>query len=119
PHGYNTTNRVNGNSVDINRNFPSGWVATDPEGTNYSGDSPASEIETQYIMDMLDEHQDALFYIDFHTNGSTRVYDDYTQMFWWLMNSGFGVNKDITTAGKYTIEKMTRATIQRYDFPDN
>ncbi|MCG5104456.1 M14 family zinc carboxypeptidase [Oceanobacillus alkalisoli] len=119
PYGYNTTNRVNGNSVDINRNFPDGWVSSTVGESTYGGPSPASEVETQYVMNTLQRHLDALAYLDHHTNGNTRNYSDYSQMFWVLMNSGYGIDNNIMAAGKYTLEKMTRATIERYGFPNN
>ena len=56
--------RLNANGVDINRNFDSGWEemsddlgyglrSTDPESMTYRGRAPASEPETQAIVDFI------------------------------------------------------------------
>lgn len=54
PYGLDGKQRMNSNGVDINRNFPNGWILTEP-GAYYSGPSPASEIETQTIINAIDD----------------------------------------------------------------
>src|SRR5690625_3279257 len=63
PSGFETHDRRLPNNVDLNRNFPVGWL---PDGTAPSGSEPFSEIESQVIDDMLAANQDATFFIDLH-----------------------------------------------------
>src|SRR5690606_17417500 len=66
PDGYAVNKRNNGNGVDLNRNFPPGWQYTAPnpdylpEGDQYSGEYPASEIETQTLINLLEQEKDLL-----------------------------------------------------------
>jgi hypothetical protein len=53
PDGANLTTRRNANGVDINRNFPIKWAASDPTARTYSGPSPASEPETLALMNAV------------------------------------------------------------------
>lgn len=53
PDGYQRGTRKNGRGVDLNRNYPRGWV--DLDGSYESGSSPASEPETQAMMAFLAE----------------------------------------------------------------
>ena len=50
PDGSELVTRRNANKVDINRNFPIKWLASDPSLRTYSGPSPASEPETVALM---------------------------------------------------------------------
>ena len=54
PDGANLVTRRNANGVDINRNFPIKWVASDPTARTYSGPSPASEPETLALMNAVE-----------------------------------------------------------------
>jgi hypothetical protein len=54
PDGSKLATRKNANEVDINRNFPVRWVASDPTARTYSGPSPASEPETLALMNAVD-----------------------------------------------------------------
>ena len=54
PDGAKLATRRNANEVDINRNFPTKWVASDPMARTYSGPSPASEPETLALMDAVE-----------------------------------------------------------------
>lgn len=71
PWGYNNNSRVNGNGVNLNRNFPTKDWALSGSGTNdYSGASAGSEYETQIVMHYMREIKpDAVF--DAHTGGMT------------------------------------------------
>ena len=47
--------RVNKNGVDLNRNFPTkNWILTD-KNEYYSGNTPASETETQELIKLIEE----------------------------------------------------------------
>jgi len=50
PDGALLGTRRNANEVDINRNFPVKWLASDPAARTYSGPRPASEPETIALM---------------------------------------------------------------------
>ena len=70
PWGYNANERKNSNGVDLNRNFPNGWrTGNDPSARDYPGPSPASEIETQLMQQVIANNKDALFMFDHHNSG--------------------------------------------------
>ena len=57
PDGYDKKTRTNANQVDINRNFPTkNWELTQKDEF-YGGSSPASEIETKFLINCIDEIQ--------------------------------------------------------------
>jgi len=69
PDGMQLNRRTNANNVDINRNFPTkNWgknegdnATCDDETTNYfGGKSPASEIETQFVIDIIEKYKPKL-----------------------------------------------------------
>lgn len=74
--------RKNGNGVDLNRNYPFKWNTVpdgssgDPESEYFRGKSPASEPETQAVMNLANQEK-FIFSISFHTN-ATKVLVPYT-----------------------------------------
>jgi len=54
PDGSELETRRNASKVDINRNFPIRWKASDPSARTYSGPSPASEPETVALMNAVE-----------------------------------------------------------------
>ncbi|WP_335871972.1 M14 family zinc carboxypeptidase [Bacillus sp. 2205SS5-2] len=66
PSGWNAFTRTNVNGVDINRNFPFEWVQGTSGTSTYGGSAPLSELETQYIKSVFDNHKDINFMYDFH-----------------------------------------------------
>jgi protein MpaA len=54
PDGSQLATRRNANQVDLNRNFPIKWMASDPAARTYSGPSPASEPETLALMNAVE-----------------------------------------------------------------
>ena len=56
--------------VDINRNYPYEWEPSDkPESLVYSGEAPASEAETQAILQVREKHPNIKFIVDWHSYG--------------------------------------------------
>ncbi len=61
PDGFANDERGNGNSVDLNRNFPHDWTQIGQPGDGqYSGTGPASEPETQAFIAFADRTRPAL-----------------------------------------------------------
>lgn len=57
PDGLQLGQRTNANGVDINRNFPTqNWKLTE-KNEFFGGEKPASEIETQFVIDVINEYQ--------------------------------------------------------------
>ena len=76
--------------VDINRNYPYKWTA--PHGADYQtypGKGPASEPETQALMEVVNQHPNIRFVMDWHSyseevrrplgvsKADTPVYDEF------------------------------------------
>ena len=58
PDGKQLKTRTNANGVDLNRNFPTkNWELSKEKDSYYSGTSPASEIETQFLMEIIEEYK--------------------------------------------------------------
>lgn len=110
--------RHNVNGVDLNRNQSYLWVANGAPGDiDYSGPSALSEVESQYIKKTIDDHKDAFFMSDYHTNGTSG--STYGDLMWHSQISGELGNENILVASKYLIEKLTRKYIKDYDLPSN
>ena len=109
--------RRNYNMVDLNRNFDYNW-SEHGEGTNtYTGPYAFSEVEAQYVRDMILNNLDAMFFIDYHTNGSSG--DDYDSLMWISLGDGPINNDNATNAARYTISKATREFVNRYNQPSD
>lgn len=60
PDGVKAQTRVNSNGVDLNRNFPTkNWELTE-KNNFYGGNEPASEIETRFLISVIDEFEPEL-----------------------------------------------------------
>lgn len=58
PDGKALNKRGNSNGVDLNRNFPTqNWEKSEKNSEFYSGESPASEIETQFLVKIIDKYK--------------------------------------------------------------
>lgn len=66
PDGMQNNTRTNTNGVDLNRNFPTkNWgqdtsQAGDNPANYYGGKSPASEIETKFVIDVIEKYKPTL-----------------------------------------------------------
>ena len=57
PDGMKFGKRTNANDVDLNRNYPTkNWQLTE-KNEFFGGESPASEIETKFMVDVLEEYK--------------------------------------------------------------
>lgn len=57
PDGMQYDSRTNSNGVDLNRNFPTGnWELTE-KNEFYGGSCPASEIETKFLIEVIEEYK--------------------------------------------------------------
>ena len=60
PDGMEKNQRTNANGVDLNRNFPTkNWEITQ-KNEFFGGEMPASEIETRFMMDVIEEYEPKL-----------------------------------------------------------
>lgn len=92
PYGWTVPQRKNFNGVDLARNFPYKWGAgasSNPDSSTYRGLSPASEIETQIVLNQLDvelESQTLISSFEVH-NFSTEG-----RHFWFPLCTPYSVN---------------------------
>ncbi len=78
-YGFDTLQYKNANGVNTNRNYGSRWaLEEDPSDSDYGGQAPFDQPETQIIRDLLEMNTRASLVIDFHTCGGTSVtkYED-------------------------------------------
>ena len=71
PSAFDLNSRTNENGVNINRNFNADWepaTESTPAG-DYPGASAADQTETQIIQNWIDNHTDAVLFIDCHNSG--------------------------------------------------
>ena len=116
PWGYVKNSYLNANGVNINRNFEYGWVLEE-KGDQYGGTEPFSEIETKYIKNMIDNNLDAIYYVDYHTQGNKSTNPTYDNLIWHSLCGQNGVfhNDKINIAAKNHIEKMSRRIPVNYN----
>lgn len=103
PDGVVAQTRFNANQVDLNRNFPYGWgVIGVPGDSQYSGTGPASEPETQAMVEFITDiqpdmviwyHQD-LFRIAPARGRDGRIRQHYAEL--------TGLPYEAITGGTYT-----------------
>jgi len=71
PYGYTQNSYVNGNGVNLNRNFPVGWDAyptTTPFDAQYKGSAPFSEPESKILKNIIDTYN-VILHINNHVLG--------------------------------------------------
>ena len=66
PDGQELETRTNANGVDINRNFPTENWELGERNRYFGGEKPASEIETQFVMNIVQKYAPKLI-ITLHT----------------------------------------------------
>ena len=74
PDGKILGTRTNSSGVDLNRNFPTkNWERT-LKNRYYGGDTPASEVETLFLIDVIDEYKPSVI-LTLHTPYKIVNYD--------------------------------------------
>ena len=81
PSAFDNSTYKNSAGVNINRNYDHNWALVDPESSDYGGEAPFDQPETQAIRDLILANKDAFFSIDFHSMGSGSV-ADYPSLNW-------------------------------------
>ncbi len=97
PDGFQRKQRTNAYGVDLNRNFPTqDWAELGQNTIYYSGPSPASEPETQFLMTLLKNYP-PLKILSIHTPYRVINYDGPAQTLANLMatQNGYPVVEDI------------------------
>lgn len=75
PDGLASKTRHNSNGVDINRNFPTkNWKFGKKDEAYYGGDSPGSEIETEFVLQIIDRYKPSVI-LTLHTPYKVVNYD--------------------------------------------
>lgn len=113
----NGDGRRNSRDVDINRNYSYDWTQGTIGDVTYGGSEPFSEVETQYVKQVIDRNLDAIYFGDYHTNGSSGA--SYNTLMWHSQIQGELENESVQIASKYLIEKATREFIKSYNLPDD
>lgn len=69
PWGFDNETYGNSNNINLNRNFDAGFIPNDTgSGDALSGDTAASEAETQNIQAVINANIDAWMFVDFHSH---------------------------------------------------
>lgn len=107
PWGYDNGSRYNSRGVNINRNFSIGRP-TSP--TEEYGESAFSELETQYIRDMILNNKDASGFIDLHCYGTsgTNNFLEYVGLYVDEKSVAYKVLNDV---GNYYVDKYNGEAI--------
>lgn len=72
PYSFDNNGRVNGNGVNIERNFDTSKWTYQGSGTfDYGGSSAGDQPETVIIQNWIDANTDAEYFIDYHNSGYT------------------------------------------------
>lgn len=111
PWAFDAGTRTNARGVNINRNFSYAWdsASSDETSTEYRGEAPYSELETQAIKAWIDAHPDALILIDLHNcfadgeyawacsidTDSARVFAPYSRIMSDYLCSRYGISDEV------------------------
>lgn len=106
PYGFDNNIRKNENGVDVARNFPSNWAASDPSSPTYGGTAPLTEKSAQYLDAIMASNSDAIYCGSFHNFFSPSV---STSFIWNASATNFGVE-----LAKRLISKLSRRWKSRY-----
>ena len=95
PDGKEIQTRKNINGVDLNRNFPTkNWIKVSKSDDYYGGEKPASEIETQFLVYVIEKYKPDLI-LSIHEPYKVVNYDGPAK----------NIAEDISKITGYKIEK--------------
>ncbi|GEM_PF-4606364 len=93
PSGFISLDRKNSNGVDLERNFPTGWVQGLPADETYGGVAPLSEPEAVIIDNLLANNTDAIQFMSCHSfSGMTPAAFPNGVWTWLPLTTDFGIN---------------------------
>ena len=107
PWGYDNGDRYNSRGVNINRNFSIGRPSSP---TAEYGESAFSEVETQYIRDMILNNKDANGFIDLHCYGTKGV-NDYLEYVGLYVDEKSVAYKVLNDVENYYVDKYNGKAI--------
>ena len=108
-YACNTGNRKNINGIDIARNFEIDFVATaDTTATTYGGTEPLSELEAYYVDKVMNENQDAWFFVSCHNYFNDA--DDYLNLW------GASATRYFHNLCQKLVDKLSRVWGDKYSF---
>lgn len=94
----------NANGVEIHRNFEVDWKMTDESEKHYGGPAPLTEVETQYLDEIMKENTDAAFFLTCHS-----YFDKSFNFIWPSVATPYMCNM-----GYRLIDKMSNAWNEKY-----
>ena len=98
---------LNANGVEIHRNFEVDWASSTSGTANYGGAAALSEVETQYIDNILKANTDAAFLLSCHN------YSTATNDFIWVS----AATKYMCNMGFRLIDKLSHSWNSRFTLP--
>lgn len=120
-YGFDNNQYKNANGVNLNRNYdtPAWELVEDESSSNYGGQAPFDQQETQIVRDLVLENTDATYFVDWHTNGQYYV-SEYKDLNW-ITATGFDkdnyLSKVVDCAG-YHIANITAHAVNDYNLID-
>lgn len=103
----NKIGRINSNGVDLNRNFPEGWIQTPNDGYAYSGPNPASEDETKVMIKFFKEEKPVV-YMNVHCGQTLMRYKENSKLASEITTSIRNLN--LATYNKYSLRMIGTST---------
>lgn len=107
-YGFDNNTRKNENLVDIARNFPTDWTLGLISEETYGGAYPLSELESQYVNQIMQDNSDAIFFTSFHNFFGEDANKDFV---WAAAASQLEIN-----IGKRLVSKLSRKWKKQYNW---
>lgn len=98
---------LNANGVEIHRNFEVGFSVSGEGTIHYTGETPLSEVESQYLDDILRENTDAAYFLTCHSFDRDKTWG---VGFLW----GSSATKYMCNMAFRVIDKMGKAWHKKY-----
>src|SRR5690625_2603222 len=111
--GGGVESRKNYNGVDLNRNFPSGWVyESDKDSMYYGGEEPLPEPESKLLYNYMQETKDEIIYaVGVHNFG---IYPDNRDYALWMASNNSNTREFLKGVGMSTSSEL-KAKYQSID----